>query len=538
MAALFATASLLSIQPTPASAVPAVPPFWAAAGNGTTTVVDDGTGGSPEFTYSYDPGSGGGTGEWNFFTTAASAEELVLDWSFTGLHAFFGATASLSAYVISAESADTNLPLVTEGPRNCDTYGCVGSAPSGGFSYVGTVTLSVEPGDVYGFEVTGSNADSNPQMTGRLVIDGSPALPLDCAGVLWRDPLAADGTYTIQPRGGEPFEVHCADMEGTPKEYLSLVETGPAENFASYTAGGSAPGTTVRTSYTKVRINPPSLMVDIGDRRFATSTGSLTHPDINGSQVVTSMPYGVAMACNSDPDANGLANIDLRGTAFEVNDTFTPEGITSASFGGASFSASDQVVDVAANGNCGWRTPYPTTDVPPGPFFQFNLGEGYHGLQLRRDAPGLPVPAILRAISLGGPDDTTVIVGRVAGSAGQSITIEVSTAASCADGVLAGGAIAGSGSATTDPDGYFAAEVDGVPNGAFATYRVTAPAVSPSSTCLVSSGDNDFWPKALEMSGAAATARDFIDQQGKARWYKFTVTPGQRITHHPVGPSG
>ena len=46
---------------------------------------------------------------------------------------------------------------------------------------------------------------------------------------------------------------------------------------------------------------------------------------------------------------------------------------------------------------------------------------------------------------------------------------------------------------------------------------------------MVSSADNDFWPKALDLDDSSFTAQDVIDSQGKARWYKFTVTPGQRI---------
>ena len=72
-------------------------------------------------------------------------------------------------------------------------------------------------------------------------------------------------------------------------------------------------------------------------------------------------------------------------------------------------------------------------------------------------------------------------------------------------------------------------------SGDFVTVRVTSPVATASSACLVSSGDNDFWPKALALPGSNATARDFVDSPGKARWYKFDVTPGQRIQ---VGLSG
>ena len=65
--------------------------------------------------------------------------------------------------------------------------------------------------------------------------------------------------------------------------------------------------------------------------------------------------------------------------------------------------------------------------------------------------------------------------------------------------------------------------------GDFVALQMTSPAATAASLCQVSSRDNDSWPKAFLLDGTAPTARDFIDAPGKARWYKFAVTPGQRI---------
>ena len=55
--------------------VHASPPVWQALGDGTTTVIEDGSDGPPQFTYSYDPGGASGvTGEWGFFTTATTPD--------------------------------------------------------------------------------------------------------------------------------------------------------------------------------------------------------------------------------------------------------------------------------------------------------------------------------------------------------------------------------------------------------------------------------------------------------------------------------
>ena len=88
-------------------------------------------------------------------------------------------------------------------------------------------------------------------------------------------------------------------------------------------------------------------------------------------------------------------------------------------------------------------------------------------------------------------------------------------------------------SVTTDANGYFgAALASGVTPGYFVTVQVITPVQTGTSTCLVSSAQNDTWPWALQLSGATPTttltARDFIDGPGRARWYKFDVLPGQR----------
>ena len=143
--------------------------------------------------------------------------------------------------------------------------------------------------------------------------------------------------------------------------------------------------------------------------------------------------------------------------------------------------------------------------------------------------PPLETPSLIRVVSTGG--NGAFVIGRVDGASNLALTLAASTAPTCSAGALpGGGSPAGAPvSATTDEDGYFSAAVSGVTPGNFVAVRVTAPAATAASACLVSSGDNDFWPKALALTGGTATARDFIDSAGKARWYKFDVTPGQRI---------
>ena len=42
--------------------------------------------------------------------------------------------------------------------------------PSGGFGYTGTTTWNVQPGDTYGFELGGSNGDSDSRLQGTLTV--------------------------------------------------------------------------------------------------------------------------------------------------------------------------------------------------------------------------------------------------------------------------------------------------------------------------------------------------------------------------------
>ncbi|WP_158621584.1 GON domain-containing protein [Corallococcus aberystwythensis] len=174
------------------------------------------------------------------------------------------------------------------------------------------------------------------------------ALPTSCLDIRTARPGTPDGYYVLYVAGDvtASWTAYCHDMAGTPREYLALPRKEPGSNFSQYTAGGASSGTDVRTSYFQLRIDPSTLRVDTADQTFATSTGELMHsPD-----TVTSMPYGVAMACGG---GQGVGRIDLRGTPFTVDaEAF---GVGGASAAGAAVSSEDgQVVDLSGDGFCGW----------------------------------------------------------------------------------------------------------------------------------------------------------------------------------------
>ena len=207
-------------------------------------------------------------------------------------------------------------------------------------------------------------------------VHATAASPANCDDVKAANASAADGSYQIV-LDGAALTVYCADMSTTPQEYISLAMTAAGENFSQYTAGGDATGTDVRTSYTKLRINPTPLStspltvaVDIADQTFSSTTGSLSQ----GSTPVSSMPYAIAMACTAPNDDAGIANLDLRGTPFTVVNTFQDGGFLAA---GTATVVSPQVVNLTGGGFCGWEAPAPE-------FNPFNMNANYD-LQLEVD---------------------------------------------------------------------------------------------------------------------------------------------------------
>lgn len=192
-----------------------------------------------------------------------------------------------------------------------------------------------------------------------------------CADIHRHLVKAPDGDYLLY-NNGNLFTVYCDNMStNMPREYIDLVKTGYSANFSQYTAGGASPGTNVRTTFFKLRIDPDTLTVDIGDLTFARSTGSLLH---SGSVPVKSMPYGVAMSCNKPLAPNGVGNIDLRWTPFQVNSPFVAGGFQAR--GSAAVSQDNQLVSLTGGGFCGWMAP------AGAPYNPYNPKPGLYDLKL------------------------------------------------------------------------------------------------------------------------------------------------------------
>jgi len=189
--------------------------------------------------------------------------------------------------------------------------------------------------------------------------------PTTCADIAAHMPVPEDSSVTLYASGSsaKPWTALCHGGH----EYLTL-PTGSGSNYGQYTAGGKSPGTDVRTSYARVRVDPATLKIDICDQTFASSTGMLMHdPAFNGPDPVTSMPLGVAMDCAGNGSATGVGNIDLTGVPFVVSTTWSRGGNSAG--GSAVATGSGRVVAITGGGNCGWDAP---SGSPGNPFNAFS----------------------------------------------------------------------------------------------------------------------------------------------------------------------
>jgi hypothetical protein len=195
----------------------------------------------------------------------------------------------------------------------------------------------------------------------------APAGPFSsCSALRASHPQSSDGVFTVALSAAmpTPMRVRCVQTAGASwRLYLVLPNSGGGSNFARYTSGGASPGTSVVTRYSAIRIDPfpvtqhpPIYRVNIADQTFSSSSGQLCHSSATpcpSGQVVTSMPYGVAMDCAGSGSATGAANIDLRGTPFVLVNSYIHGGFDPA----GDLSRTPQVIDVTGGGTCGWYAP-------------------------------------------------------------------------------------------------------------------------------------------------------------------------------------
>jgi hypothetical protein len=152
---------------------------------------------------------------------------------------------------------------------------------------------------------------------------------------------AGDGEYILfyQGRAEQKMQLYCHNiLSANPTTYITV---SPRSNSSSMPKGGSCTGDSLHTSFSKIRVNPVTLMVKTDDYTFASTTprnGCVRQRYWNNERqlALTQVPYATARCsnnlqrgqyrCQSDSEqfkagmANGRASIDLRGTAFGVLD--------------------------------------------------------------------------------------------------------------------------------------------------------------------------------------------------------------------------
>lgn len=191
-------------------------------------------------------------------------------------------------------------------------------------------------------------------------------VPQTCADVAAHVTVPNDSTVTLYANGdsNKPWTAFCHGG----KEYLTAASA--TTNFGQYTAGGKSPGTDVRTTYARLRINPATLKLDICDQTFTTSTGTLMHDPASVPNIsVTSMPLGVAMDCAGNNSQTGVAAVNVTSLPFKVTNIWVTGGNSPQ---GTMTPTNNRMIAITGGGNCGWAEP---NNGPYNPFNTCTNGE-------------------------------------------------------------------------------------------------------------------------------------------------------------------
>lgn len=157
----------------------------------------------------------------------------------------------------------------------------------------------------------------------------APALPASCADV--PSVVDAETTLYVARDAAKPWTAYCTAAHETyltlPAGELNNWSVYPNENCASVGAGEVIP---VKTAWSRVRLDPATLVVATNDYTFATSAGA-TH-EVSGDGAVdytyTKLPFAAARRCENNGPPAIVAKIDLTGTKFRVaQGQFLVEGI-------------------------------------------------------------------------------------------------------------------------------------------------------------------------------------------------------------------
>jgi len=112
----------------------------------------------------------------------------------------------------------------------------------------------------------------------------------------------------------------------------------------------SQDGTNQSTTFTKIAVDPNTLLVNTADFTYSTSQGNAGWPE-----GITQLPYGVAMGCSCQTGVTTSAVFDLGGTQFFFKDSWQVNGYQAS--GTFTLTNNNQLANVSGGGCCGWIAP-------------------------------------------------------------------------------------------------------------------------------------------------------------------------------------
>jgi hypothetical protein len=146
-----------------------------------------------------------------------------------------------------------------------------------------------------------------------------------------------NGLAMIRVRGGSVVQLYCAGG----KEYLLLPNTVGFNNYGQIQ--------TIFTFFCAIRLDPATLLVDVGDLTFSSTEGVVS--TWNG---IDRVGYGYAGDCSDD---TGRGKIDLRSTPFAIDESAKWILVGWYPKGNSTVHSGRQIADLSGDGTCGSIVP-------------------------------------------------------------------------------------------------------------------------------------------------------------------------------------
>ncbi|TNJ66387.1 hypothetical protein FE784_10440 [Paenibacillus hemerocallicola] len=145
---------------------------WTATGPGTVAAIPvEGPAGDMRFTYDYNNSAVWSGSEWTYSTMSTVTGSVYYKWNYSGIHAWFMASAKVIAY---SQKPDNTEQVVT----------LFDSGVGGDFAGSGAFVLPVYEGRSYGFRISGRNFDSNHFLRGTLLVSNDIQISPTVTGMM------------------------------------------------------------------------------------------------------------------------------------------------------------------------------------------------------------------------------------------------------------------------------------------------------------------------------------------------------------------